>query len=46
MLLWLSGMDGEQFVEDQGYYFDEQEQQEYFVQGKYSMGSSLFSYQL
>ena len=43
MLLWLSSIDGEQFVGDQEYYFDEREQQEYFVQGKYSMGSSLFS---
>ena len=43
MLLWLSGIDGEQFVGDQGYDFDEQDQQEYFAQGKYSMGLSLFS---
>ena len=42
MLLWLSSIDGKQFMGDQEYYFDEQEQQEYFVQGKYSMGSSLF----
>ena len=42
MLLWLSSIDGEQFVGDQEYYFDEQDQQEHFVQGKYSMGSSLF----
>ena len=42
MLLWLSGIDSEQFVGDQGYDFDEQDQQEYFAQGKYSMGSSLF----
>ena len=42
MLLWLSSIEGEQFVGDQEYYFDEQEQQEYFVQCKYSMGSSLF----
>ena len=42
MLLWLSSIDGEQFVGDQEYYFDEQQQQEYFVQGKYSMGLSLF----
>ena len=27
---------------DQEYYFDEQDQQEHFDQGKYSMGSSLF----
>ena len=38
----LSSIDGEQFVEDQGYYFDEQDQLEYFAQVKYSMGSSLF----
>ena len=42
MLLWLSSIDGEQFMGDQEYYFDKQEQQEYFVQGKYSMGSFLF----
>ena len=38
----LSSIDGEQFVGDQGYYFDVQDQQEYFAQGKYSMESSLF----
>ena len=27
---------------DQEYYFDESDQQEYFAQGKYIMGSSLF----
>ena len=42
MLLWLSSIDGEQFVGDEEYYFDEQDQQEHFVQGKYSMESSLF----
>ena len=42
MLLWLSSIDGEQFSGDQGYDFDEQDQQEYVAQGKYSMGSSLF----
>ena len=42
MLLWLSSIDGEQLMGDQGYDFDEQDQQEYFAQGKYSMGSSLF----
>ena len=42
MLLWLSNIDGEQFVGDQEYYFDEQGQQEHFVQGKYSMKLSLF----
>ena len=43
MLLWLSSIDGEQFVGDQEYYFDEQDQQEYFDQGKYIMGLSLFA---
>ena len=38
----LSSIHGEQFVGDQGYNFDEQDQHEYFAQGKYSMGSSLF----
>ena len=38
----LSSIDGKQFVGDQGYYFDMQDQQEYFAQGKYSMASSLF----
>ena len=38
----LLSIDGEQFVRDQGYYFDEQDQRECFAQGKYSMGSSLF----
>ena len=42
MLLWLSSKDGEQFSGDQGYDFDEKDQQEYVAQGKYSMGSSLF----
>ena len=42
MLLWLSSIDGEQFSGGQGCDFDEQNQQEYFAQGKYSMGSSLF----
>ena len=37
MLLWLSSIDGEQFSEDQGYDFDEQDQQVYIAQGKYSM---------
>jgi hypothetical protein len=39
-----SSIDGEQFVGDQEQYFDEQDRQEYFEQGKYSMGSSLLSY--
>jgi hypothetical protein len=38
----LLSIDGEQLVGDQGYYFDMQDQQKYFAQGKYSMGSSLF----
>ena len=42
MLLWLLSIDGEQFMGDQEYYFDEQDQQKHFDQGKYSMGSSLF----
>ena len=42
MLLWLLSLDGEQINGDQEYYFDEQDQQEYFVLGKYSMGLSLF----
>ena len=42
MLLWLSSIDGEQLMGDQGCTFDKQDQQEYFAQGKYSMGSSLF----
>ena len=39
----LSSIDGEQFMGDQGYYFDVQDQKEYFAQGRYSMGSSLFA---
>ena len=46
MLLWLSSIDGEQFVEDKEYYFDMPDQQEYFAQGKYSMGIILVSYSL
>ena len=38
----LSSIDDELFVGDQGYDFDEQDQQEYVAQGKYRMGSSLF----
>ena len=44
LLLWLSSIDGEQFMGDQEYYFDVPDQQEYFAQDKYSMGSSLLSY--
>jgi hypothetical protein len=40
----LSSIDGEQFVRDQEQYFEEQDQQElYFDQGKYNMGSFLTS---
>ena len=46
MLLWLSSIDGEQFVGDQEYYFNEQDQQEHFDQVKYSMGSSFFLFTL
>jgi hypothetical protein len=36
----LSSIDGEQFMGDQEQYFEEQDQQElYFDQGKYNMGS-------
>jgi hypothetical protein len=43
----LSSIDGEQFYGDQEQYFDEQNQQEqYFDQGKYNIGSSLTSYSL
>jgi hypothetical protein len=41
MLMYWSSLDGEQFVDDQEYYH-EQDQQETFDQGKYSMWSSLF----
>jgi hypothetical protein len=38
----LSSIDGEQFYGDQEQYFDEQNQQEQYIdQGKYNMGSSL-----
>ena len=42
MLLCWSSIDGERFVGDQEYYFDNLDQQEHFDQGKYSMGLSLF----
>jgi hypothetical protein len=43
----LSNIDGEQFVDNQELYFEEQDQQElYFDQGKYNMGSSLTTYAL
>jgi hypothetical protein len=43
----LSSIDGETFYGDQEQYFDKQDQQEqYFDQGKYNMGSSLTFYSL
>jgi hypothetical protein len=43
----LSSIDGEQFVGNQESYFEEQDQQElYFDQDKYNMGSSLTTYSL
>ena len=42
-LTW-SSIDGEQFVGDQEQYFEDQDQQDYFEQEKYSMWSSLMSY--
>jgi hypothetical protein len=43
----LSSIDSLQFMGDQKQYFEEQDQQElYFDQGKYNMGSSLTSYSL
>ena len=39
MLMWLSSVDGEQFVGDQEYYFDDQDQHGNFELGKYSMRS-------
>ncbi len=44
MFLRLLSIYDDQFVGDQEYYFDKQDQQEHFDQGKYSMGSSLLSY--
>jgi hypothetical protein len=38
--IW-SSIDGEQYYSDQEQYFDKQDQQEHFEQGKYSMGPSL-----
>jgi len=40
--MWWLSIDGEQFVGDQEYFY-EQEQQDQFDQGKYSMRLSLFS---
>jgi hypothetical protein len=43
----LSSIDDEQFVGNQESYFEEQDQQElYFDQGKYNMGSFLTTYSL
>ena len=39
-----SSIDGEKYVGDQEQYFEDQDQQENFEQGKYSIGSSLLSY--
>jgi hypothetical protein len=46
--VWWSSIDGEQFLDDQEYYFepDQHYQQESFDQGKYIMGPSLLSYSL
>jgi hypothetical protein len=41
LLSFWSTIDGEQFMGDQGYFF-EQDQQEQFDQGKFSMGLFLF----
>ena len=42
---WWSSIDGEQYFGEQDQYFDDQQdQQEFAEQGKYSMGSSLLSY--
>jgi hypothetical protein len=40
---WSSNLDGEQYYDDQEYYFepDQQDQQESFDQGKYNMGPSF-----
>jgi hypothetical protein len=45
MLMCWSSIDGEQFMDDQEYYY-EQDQQETFDQDKYSLGPSLLSYSL
>jgi hypothetical protein len=42
LMCWLS-IDGEQFVGGQKFFY-EQDQQDHFDQGKYSMGFSLLSY--
>jgi len=41
LLYWWSSVDGEKYDVEQGQYFNEQDQQEHFEQGKYNMGLSL-----
>ena len=41
LLYWWWSVDGEKYDGEQGQYFNEQDQQEHFEQGKYSMGLSL-----
>ena len=41
MLLCWSCSDGEENVGDQEFFDDQQDQQEFVIQGKYSMGSTL-----
>jgi hypothetical protein len=43
LLTCWSSIDGEQFIGDQEFFY-EQDQQDQFDQGKYSMGLSLLSY--
>jgi hypothetical protein len=45
LLMCWSSIDGEQFVGDQEFFY-EQDHQDQFDQGKYSMGMSLLSYSL
>ena len=42
----LLSIDGEQFMGDQGYYFDEQDKQEYFAQGKLAWDHPCFLFTL
>jgi hypothetical protein len=43
--VWWSSIDGEQYFGEQDQYFDDQQDQQKFAeQGKYSMGSSLLTY--
>ena len=49
LIVWcwlLIGIDVEQPVEEPEFFFDQeqQDQQDYFEEGKYNMGSSLLSY--